>query len=129
MTTYPNAVASALADFDLEDPVFPEALDAFQMQDGGYPYAKKLKRATYEARLRALQIELVKLQRHLQSHAARLVVLFEGRDAAGKGGAISNFRRYLNPRHTLVAALSKPTETERGQWYFQRYISHLPTRG
>ena len=129
MNAYPSDVVSALAEFDLEDPSFPAALQAFQMQDGGYPYAKKLKRSEYDARLEALQIELVKLQRHLQDHDKRLVVLFEGRDAAGKGGSIFNFRRYLNPRHSHVAALSKPTETERGQWYFQRYISHLPTQG
>lgn len=129
MDAYPSNVASSLTNFDLEDPKFPEALKTFQMQDGGYPYAKRLKRAAYETRLEDLQIELVKLQRHLQENDRRLVVLFEGRDAAGKGGAIFNFRRYLNPRHSHVAALSKPTETERGQWYFQRYISHLPTQG
>ncbi|MFK7792353.1 MAG: polyphosphate kinase 2 [Devosiaceae bacterium] len=127
--SHPDDVTKALTKFDLDDPVFPEVLDDYQMQDGGYPYAKKLKRSKYEAQLQELQIEMVKLQRHMQDSGQRLVVVFEGRDAAGKGGSIFNFRRYLNPRHAHVAALSKPTETERGQWYFQRYISHLPTQG
>jgi polyphosphate kinase 2 len=126
---YPTDVSAALERFDLDDPVFPEAMDDYQIQDGGYPYTKRLKRKKYEARLEALQIELVKLQRHIQNNGLRLVVVFEGRDAAGKGGSIFNFSRYLNPRHTHVAALGKPTETERGQWYFQRYIPHLPTEG
>lgn len=126
---YPDDVAKALKTFDLDDPDFPTVLDDFYMRDGGYPYGKKLKRKKYVARLEALQIELVKLQHHMRANDQRLVAVFEGRDAAGKGGSIFNFRRYLNPRHTHVAALSKPTETERGQWYFQRYVSHLPTHG
>ena len=126
---YPTDISAALDSFDLENPVFPEVMDDYQIQDGGYPYTKKLKRKKYESRLEDLQIELVKLQRHIQNNALRLVVVFEGRDAAGKGGSIFNFSRYLNPRHTHVAALGKPTETERGQWYFQRYIPHLPTEG
>ncbi|MGD1887650.1 MAG: polyphosphate kinase 2 [Cohaesibacteraceae bacterium] len=129
MTDYPAAVRQALDAFDLDDPKFPEALDDYQMRDGGYPYSGKLKRSAYEKRLEALQVELVKLQRHLRDTGRRLVVVFEGRDAAGKGGSIFNFRRYLNPRHAHVAALAKPTERERGQWYFQRYAVHLPTEG
>lgn len=129
MTKYDADVQAALDGFNLEDPDFPEALAKVQMEDGGYPYSKKLKRSKYDARLEELQVELVKLQRHLGETGKRLVVVFEGRDAAGKGGSIFNFRRYLNPRSTHVAALSKPTETERGQWYFQRYTAHLPTEG
>lgn len=129
MTNYKAEVQSALEGFDLDDPKFPDVLADIQMEDGGYPYADKLKRSKYEQRLEALQIELVKLQRHLKETGKRLVVIFEGRDAAGKGGSIFNFSRYLNPRNTHIAALSKPTETERGQWYFQRYIAHLPTEG
>ena len=125
----PAAVRAAIEAFDLDDPVFPEVLEEHQMRDGGYPYDRKLKGETYDERLEALQVELVKLQMHLQAGGGRLVVLFEGRDAAGKGGAIFTFSRYLNPRHCHVAALSKPTETERGQWYFQRYATHLPTQG
>ncbi|MBV6656654.1 MAG: polyphosphate kinase 2 [Devosiaceae bacterium] len=129
MTDLPKPVADAVAAFDLDDPVLPAAIDDYQMLDGGYPYDKRLKRSRYEERLEALQIELVKLQSHLQAKERRLVVVFEGRDAAGKGGSIFNYSRYLNKRHTHVAALSKPTETERGQWYFQRYTAHLPTQG
>lgn len=129
MTKYDADVQAALDGFNLEDPDFPEALAKVQMEDGGYPYSKKLKRSKYDARLEELQVELVKLQRHLGETGKRLVVVFEGRDAAGKGGSIFNFSRYLNPRSTHVAALSKPTETERGQWYFQRYAAHLPTEG
>lgn len=129
MQTYPQAVLDALEAFDLDDPTFPQALDDHQMLDGGYPYEKRLKRSDYEDRLEALQIELVKLQSFLRSTGKRLVVVFEGRDAAGKGGSIFNFRRYLNPRHAHVVALAKPTERERGQWYFQRYATHLPTEG
>lgn len=129
MTKYDAKIQATLDGFDLDDPSFPDVLANVQMEDGGYPYSGKLKRSKYNARLEALQVELVKLQRHLNETDKRLVVVFEGRDAAGKGGAIFNFRRYLNPRNTHVAALSKPTETERGQWYFQRYAAHLPTQG
>lgn len=129
MTDHPADVREALESFDLNDPDFPEALDAYQMRDGGYPYRERLKRSIYEKRLESLQVELVKLQRFLRSTGKRLVVVFEGRDAAGKGGSIFNFRRYLNPRHAHVVALAKPTERERGQWYFQRYAVHLPTEG
>lgn len=129
MTKYDAKIRTALDEFDLENPIFPDVLGQVQMEDGGYPYSGKLKRSKYDARLENLQVELVKLQRHLGETGKRLVVLFEGRDAAGKGGSIFNFRRYLSPRSTHVAALSKPTETERGQWYFQRYTAHLPTEG
>lgn len=129
MTDRPKDLDEAIAAFDLEDPTFPESLDAYQMRDGGYPYSGKMKRKAYDKGLTALQTELVKLQRHLRDNEKRLVVVFEGRDAAGKGGAIFNFRRYINPRHAHVAALAKPTERERGQWYFQRYAAHLPTLG
>ncbi|MEM6711615.1 MAG: polyphosphate kinase 2 [Pseudomonadota bacterium] len=128
-TDYPPDVLEALKSFDIDEPEFPEPLANYQMQDGEYPYAKKLKREKYRERLEALQVELVKLQQHLETKAKRLVVVFEGRDAAGKGGSIFNYSRYLNPRRCHVSALSKPTETERGQWYFQRYTAHLPTEG
>ncbi|WP_296419249.1 polyphosphate kinase 2 [Pseudooctadecabacter sp.] len=95
----------------------------------GFPYAKKWKRSEYEAALEALQIELVKMQSWLRESGQRVAIVFEGRDAAGKGGTIKRFRENLNPRGAKVVALSKPTETEAGQWYFQRYIQHLPTAG
>lgn len=97
--------------------------------DPGYPHPKRLSRKTYEADYAALQIELVKLQAWAKESGARIAIVFEGRDAAGKGGTIKRFRENLNARGARVVALSKPTETEQGQWYFQRYIKHLPTAG
>ena len=83
----------------------------------------------YENELEKLQIELVKLQRWVQDQNRRVAILFEGRDAAGKGGSIRRFIEHLNPRALRVVALPKPTEEEMGQWYFQRYIKHMPTKG
>jgi polyphosphate kinase 2 len=94
-----------------------------------YPYAKRMDRRTYTAQMAALQIELVRLQTWARDTGERIVVVFEGRDAAGKGGTISRFRENLNPRHARVVALSKPSDVEIGQWYFQRYIDQLPTAG
>lgn len=94
-----------------------------------YPYAQKLGRKAYEDQKRALQVELLKMQRWVQESGERIVLLFEGRDAAGKGGTIKRFMEHLNPRSARVVALSKPTEAEQGQWYFQRYVEQLPTRG
>jgi polyphosphate kinase 2 len=93
------------------------------------PYADALKAKAYEAELRRLQIELLKLQRAIRGDGRRVVILFEGRDAAGKGGSIKRFTENLNPRGGRVVALTKPNETELGQWYFQRYVAHLPTAG
>lgn len=94
-----------------------------------YSYPKRMKRAAYEAEMAALQIELVRLQAWARETGERIVVVFEGRDAAGKGGTISRFRENLNPRHARVFASSKPSDVEAGQWYFQRYIDQLPTAG
>ncbi len=94
-----------------------------------YPYSKRMDRDPYEARLTAMQIELVKMQSWAQASGARIAVVFEGRDAAGKGGTIKRLREHLNPRGAHVVALPKPSEIERTQWYFQRYISHLPAAG
>ena len=94
-----------------------------------YPYDAPMDKGEYEETMEALQIELVKLQSWIKSSGARIAVVFEGRDAAGKGGTIKRFRENLNPRGARVVALSKPTDVERGQWYFQRYIQHLPTEG
>ncbi len=93
------------------------------------PYDDRLKSKPYEAELRLLQIELLKLQAWVRDQGRRIVVLFEGRDAAGKGGTIKRVTENLNPRGGRVVALTKPNETERGQWYFQRYVTHLPTAG
>ena len=95
----------------------------------GYPYRTRLRRGEYEAEKQRLQIELLKVQSWVKETGQRVIVLFEGRDAAGKGGAIKRFTEHLNPRGARVVALEKPNDKERGQWYFQRYIEHLPTTG
>ncbi|MBB5753329.1 polyphosphate kinase 2 [Prosthecomicrobium pneumaticum] len=115
--------------FDLDDPVLPAFVAERAFASGGYPYTDKLGLEPYLAALRQLQIELVKLQQTIIAEGRRLVLLFEGRDAAGKGGAIFAMRQNLNPRSARTVALPKPTPTEAGQWYFQRYIAHLPTAG
>jgi polyphosphate kinase 2 len=96
---------------------------------GGYPYKFKMLRRDYEEQKFILQAELLKLQAWVKTTRQRLVIVFEGRDAAGKGGAIKRFMEHLNPRGARVVALEKPSEVERGQWYFQRYVQHLPTAG
>ena len=96
---------------------------------GGYPYKYKMLRSDYENQKFILQSELLKLQTWVKASRQRLVILFEGRDAAGKGGTIKRFMEHLNPRGARVVALEKPSEVERGQWYFQRYVEHLPTAG
>ncbi|MEM8662866.1 MAG: polyphosphate kinase 2 [Pseudomonadota bacterium] len=98
-------------------------------ESGRYPYAKKLKTHLYEKQLVDLQIELLKLQKHVKETGARIVILFEGRDAAGKGGTIKRYTEHLNPRGARVVALEKPSERERTEWYFQRYINQLPAGG
>ncbi|GAA5088555.1 polyphosphate kinase 2 [Microbacterium yannicii] len=90
---------------------------------------KRLPKGLYEAELERLQVELVEMQQWVAASGARVLVIFEGRDAAGKGGAIKRVVQYLNPRHARVVALPKPSKKERGQWYFQRYIERLPTKG
>ena len=115
--------------FDIADPKLPKWVDDNDLSAGGYPYDKRMKRAEYEEALEQMQIELVKLQYWLQNTGERVMILFEGRDAAGKGGTISAIRQYMNPRTARNVALTKPTETERGQWYFQRYVAHFPTAG
>jgi polyphosphate kinase 2 len=115
--------------FDLENPQLPPEIEEKALASGGYPYSDKLKAKAYKGRLLELQLELIKLQEHIRAGGERLVVLFEGRDASGKGSCISRFLARLNPRHARSVALAKPTEAERGEWYFQRYVAHLPTRG
>ncbi len=98
-------------------------------ETGEYPYTKKMARRSYELQKARLQAELLKVQLWAQQTGQKFVLLFEGRDAAGKGGTIKRFTEHLNPRHARVVALNKPSVEERGQWYFQRYIEHLPTAG
>ncbi|GAB3362656.1 MULTISPECIES: polyphosphate kinase 2 [Giesbergeria] len=107
----------------------PDEQLASDWREGGYPYKNLMRRSTYEAQKYQLQVELLKLQAWVKETGQRVVILFEGRDAAGKGGAIKRFMEHLNPRGAHVVALEKPSEVERGQWYFQRYIQHLPTAG
>lgn len=96
---------------------------------GSYPYDKKMKRDEYELLKRDLQIEFLKVQQWVKESGERIVILFEGRDAAGKGGTIKRIMEHLNPRGARVVALEKPNEQEKGQWYYQRYINQLPTAG
>lgn len=116
-------------EFDIEAPTLPDWIEDRKLTAGGYPYDKKMKSEEYDERLEKLQIELVKAQAWLQSTGKRVMSLFEGRDAAGKGGTIFVLRQYLNPRTARNVALTKPTPTELGQWYFQRYVDHFPTSG
>lgn len=124
-----DKISKALEAFDIKNPKLPAVIEDNALASGGYPYDRKLKRDDFEKQLEALQIELVKLQAHVAKHRERIVIVFEGRDAAGKGTCIGHFREHLNPRHARVVALTKPSDVERGQWYFQRYVAHLPTAG
>jgi len=108
---------------------FPDEELASGWREGGYPYKNLLSRKSYEKQKFQLQVELLKLQNWVKETGQKVVILFEGRDAAGKGGTIKRFMEHLNPRGARVVALEKPSEVERGQWYFQRYVQHLPTAG
>ncbi|MCA0206707.1 MAG: polyphosphate kinase 2 [Proteobacteria bacterium] len=118
----PQTAASSAA------PLTGAALQA-AFESAHYPYPHRLARRPYELEKAKLQAELLKVQLWAQETGQKFVILFEGRDAAGKGGTIKRFTEHLNPRFARVVALNKPSEAERGQWYFQRYIAHLPTAG
>ncbi len=107
----------------------PDDVLSSAWRDGGYPYENLLSRKNYEKQKYRLQVELLKLQSWVKNTGQKVVILFEGRDAAGKGGTIKRLMEHLNPRGARVVALDKPTEEEKGQWYFQRYVRHLPTAG
>ncbi|AOB25841.1 polyphosphate kinase 2 [Bordetella bronchiseptica] len=111
------------------DPSHPDDELATDWREGGYPYRNRMSRRAYEKQKYRLQVELLKLQAWVRETRQRVVILFEGRDAAGKGGTIKRFMEHLNPRGARVVALEKPSDSERGQWYFQRYVQHLPTAG
>ncbi|MBS0269426.1 MAG: polyphosphate kinase 2 [Proteobacteria bacterium] len=115
--------------YSLDPPKLPEEIEDAAMRSGGYPYDKRLKREDYEEQLQALQIELMKLQKHNLKTGNRIVSIYEGRDGSGKSSCIAAFNEHMNPRNTRTVALPKPTETERGQLYFQRYAVHLPSAG
>jgi polyphosphate kinase 2 len=112
-----------------EAPSAPTPVETIEEMQNELPYDEPIDKKDYERDLEALQIELLKAQRHIKAVGDRVVIVFEGRDAAGKGGSIKRFREYLNPRGGEHVALPKPTEAEQTQWYFQRYVSHLPSAG
>ncbi len=116
--TAPAALRKAIQTADKDD-----------ILDQSYPYRERMKRKEYEATLYALQIELAKLQSCISERGERIAIVFEGRDAAGKGGTIKRFREFINPRSAHLTALPKPTEREASSWYFQRYVAHLPAGG
>lgn len=122
-------IKETLSYSDLLDDDAPKILPEDESWRQGYPYDKKLTRAEYEERKRELQVELLKFQAWVKETGQKVILIFEGRDAAGKGGAIKRFMEHLNPRGARVVALEKPTERERSQWYFQRYVEHLPAAG
>lgn len=115
--------------FSLDFDVLPPELEALTFPHGDYAFDKKMKKKQFERRLEELQIELVKLQKWVRANDQRIAMVFEGRDAAGKGGTIKRFTANLHPRYARVVALAKPSDVERGQWYFQRYVKHMPTYG
>ncbi len=115
--------------FDLNDPKLPDWVEDEAFGSGGYPHKKPMDKDDYEDELYRLQVELVKAQAWARETGVRLVILFEGRDAAGKGGTVRRFTNNLNTRYARTVALSKPTDREAGQWYFQRYVDELPTAG
>ncbi|MFS4583255.1 polyphosphate kinase 2 [Phaeobacter sp. C3_T13_0] len=117
-TEAPDGIRTAIKGSDKDD-----------VLDPGFPYKTRMSRKQYEKDMARLQIELVKMQSWARENGARIAILFEGRDAAGKGGTIKRFRENLNPRAARIVALSKPSEREQTQWYFQRYINHLPAAG
>lgn len=127
-----QAVHRALLEVNAQAPAArrnPDEELAIDWREGVYPYQHRMLRRNYETQKYALQVELLKLQAWVKATGQRVVILFEGRDAAGKGGTIKRMMEHLNPRGARVVALEKPSDTERGQWYFQRYVQHLPTAG
>ena len=125
----PNGVDGDDIVFSSPSAHYDEQAIRHAFETGEYPYDKKLSRKAYEKKKRDLQTELLKVQLWTKQTGQKIVLLFEGRDAAGKGGAIKRFTEHLNPRAARVVALEKPTDVERGQWYFQRYVKNLPTAG
>ena len=126
-----NALPDTHSDEDWDDDreLFDPAGNRVDTWRENYPYSERMERRQYEIEKRALQIELLKLQGWVKDTGQKLVFVFEGRDAAGKGGTIKRFTEHLNPRGSRVVALDKPSEREKSQWYFQRYVAHLPAAG
>lgn len=122
-------MADPFDNFDLDNPDLPKAIKKEAMVSGGYPYADKLDDDVYADQLVNLQKQLVLLQADMAESKQRAMLVFEGRDAAGKGGTIKTYLEYLNPRYNVIAALPKPNDRESTQWYFQRYVDWLPAAG
>ena len=114
---------------DVPEIATPQESPHARFEQSVYPYKDKMRAAEYEQKKAELQVELLKVQQWVQETGERIVILFEGRDAAGKGGTIKRFTEHLNPREARVVALNKPTDRERTQWFFQRYVQHLPSAG
>ncbi|SNZ07769.1 polyphosphate kinase 2 [Cohaesibacter gelatinilyticus] len=131
METKPASIAAEARSQEAEIPnPAGEPGDARRVfEQGVYPYKTKMKRPAYEKQKALLQVELLKVQRWVEETGQKIVVIFEGRDAAGKGGTIKRFMEHMNPRTSRVVALNKPSEREKTQWYYQRYIEHLPSAG
>jgi polyphosphate kinase 2 len=123
------ALADALRSLSFDNPELPGVIEDAAFPSGGFPYDDKMKRKLYDRELVALQIELLKAQDWVVKQGERILIIFEGRDGAGKGGAIHRITQHLSPRGARVVALPKPSDAERGQWYFQRYVQHMPTSG
>lgn len=124
-----NSLPNEKKDLTLAEKRHNTGYIANSFREGEYPYKTNMDKKVYERNKRLLQIELLKVQKWVKESGEKVVILFEGRDTAGKGGTIKRFMENLNPRGARVVALEKPTAEERGQWYFQRYIKHLPTAG
>jgi polyphosphate kinase 2 len=115
-----------LPSFDLDDPTLPKSIKRAAMRSGGYPYDDKLESTEYETQLQHLYLQQALLQEHFAKAGNRIVIVFEGRDAAGKGGTIRTYLWNVNPRYNMNVALPKPSDREQTQWYFQRYVDWLP---
>ena len=122
-------MGDAIEDFDIEDPDLPKAIKKRTLSSGGYPYEEKLDDEAYDEQMQKAQVQLAHLQADQAKSGRRIVIVFEGRDAAGKGGSIRTYLENLNPRFNMTVALSKPSDRERTQWYFQRYVDWLPAAG
>jgi polyphosphate kinase 2 len=122
-------MSDAIAGFDLDDPVLPRAIKKRTLTSGGFPYDEKLDSETYDVEMLAVQRQLALLQHDQAKTGKRIVIVFEGRDAAGKGGSIATYLENLNPRFNMGVALPKPSDRERTQWYFQRYVDWMPAAG
>ena len=120
---------SDAAGFELDNPKLAKSIKDNAMRSGGYPYPDKLDEAAYEAELHEAWLQLALLQEHIARTKMRVLMVFEGRDAAGKGGSIGTYRENLNPRYNISVALPKPSDREATQWYFQRYVDWLPAAG